>query len=257
MEEFSDSLTKYSKYLNDESKRLRVIIGPLTMKIALNLTGEEHQNTIELCKQTIPVGFSLHDSALVAQLYNVIANAYYELGNYKQTINNSKKAVEIHGKLRRDVPIAHYFFVQAAAYFEKGDYARALAAYEKSIEIYDKFGVEDERISAIKNVSTILILQGRSSLYECNYNRALVLLKKGLDIRNQNGMSVCSAYLRMMGDAYTGIQESDSAEIYYALADSIFSQTEDSRLLIEIDHRFNISITVKLDLEYSPSIMLR
>lgn len=137
--------------------------------------------------------------------YNNRAHAYRPLGQYDKAIADCNKAIEL------DNTYLLPYFNRARAYEGKGDFDKAIKDYKIVIE-HDPMGESAKTAqSQIEVLPGIIIAQGDIFSGKENYDKAIELYTKAIELSPENAEAFFSR-----GDSYAALDDNDKAIADYS-----------------------------------------
>lgn len=203
-------------------------------------------------------------SITVGKILGDIGLAYWNLGDYEDSLIHYEDSLEINRELENKIGMADNLINIGATYIRLGDYEKALKVHQEALRIYEELGNSGSQGAVISNIGIIYFYLGEYSMALDSQQRALEIHRKigaahsaikdissigvihseleryheaieyyqeALDIgKNIEDHSDTGLQLNNIGWAYTKLGKNEKALTYYRQALSICGESGDKYL---------------------------
>jgi len=132
LEEFKPSVRYYEKVLAEEQLSAALELGTLQTVAQLKFVQEDYKGAIKLLRK-----FVAKSEIVGADIYVLISQGYYQLGDMKQSLENVSIAVSRY-EAKGKVPKENWYSLQRAVHFELGNNKAVIKILEKMVRHYPK-----------------------------------------------------------------------------------------------------------------------
>jgi len=131
-ERYEDAIGAYEQVLKQEDLPEALMLSTLKTKAQLQFTVENYQGALEtiqdlMTKVTEPS----------ADVYMLLGQAYFQLGDYKKALDPIRTAVDMYKK-QGNTPNENWLLLLRVCYYEMGDYPNMIKVLEELIQYYPK-----------------------------------------------------------------------------------------------------------------------
>lgn len=168
------------------------------------------------------------DSLLIAKFSSRLANAYYLIGNYAESIQLHKLALNTFIAIGNDTLVANEIAHLADAYYfsNYGEHDKALAYYNEAFSLFKKLKMNDNANYMLNNSAHVFWAKGDKNTA---LEKHLVALKNFEKTENLTGIAFSGSDV---GFTLNSLERYNEAEAYHLLALDLERQLKDTIMMI-------------------------
>lgn len=248
-----DSLHKELTLPHDDSSRANLLIA--LSRQYFDISPEEALN---YALQAKDISYKIHYKKGLANAYKNIGIAYYNQGNYVESLSNYDQSRAIFDSIKDKVGVANILSNEGAVYYNQGDDEKALELYLKSLGVAEEVNDSLRILTALTNIGAVYY--NKPSTRDKAIGYFLRALPMSEALKNKDAVGTITVNI---GELYLLKQNYDSALIYfdkslkaykgsgnvpYTLNDigKVYQQKKDYTTAIQY-HQQALDIATKLD----------
>lgn len=131
-ERYEDAIGAYEQVLKQEDLPEALMLSVLKTKAQLQFTVENYQGALETIQDLMT-----KVAEPSADIYMLLGQAYFQLGDYKKALDPIKTAVDMYQK-QGNTPNENWLLLLRVCYYELGDYPNMIKVLEQLIQYYPK-----------------------------------------------------------------------------------------------------------------------
>ncbi len=183
-------------------------------KLLLSLSREffniSPQEAIAYALQAKDLSYKIHYKSGLANAYKNIGIAFYNQGNYVESLSNYDQSLAVFDSLKDEVGVANILSNEGAVYFNQGDDEKALDLYLKSLEVSERVGDTLRILTALTNVGAVYY--NKPSTRNKSLEYFLRALPMSESLKNNDAIGTITVNI---GELYLLKENYDSALIYF------------------------------------------
>lgn len=185
-------------------------------------------STIFYCKQAYELGKSLKLKKNLSKPVSFIGLASAYKGDYKTSFDYHQEAIRIASEQKDSTQLGFCYNNFGRLFFEQGDLTRAYNNFIKANEVFEKTNEDIGKAYVARSLSNLFRSQG-------DYVKALKMSRQAFRLREKIGdpRQLISA-LTELGLVYGEVEQKDSANLCFKLADSLAYSIHDVISLAEL-----------------------
>jgi len=195
-----DSLLSVLKTVKEDTNKVNLL-----NMISKELNTSNPEQATQYVKQAILLSDKIKFERGKGNSYRIMGIIYYNVGKYKDALENYFKALEISEKNKDKKSTANCHNNIANAYYELGDYKKAIENHQEALKLRKEIGDKNGVAMSLNNIGNTYQAQG-------DYNKSLESHLKALKIREEiddkNGMIFS---FNNIGNVFNSLKNYDKA----------------------------------------------
>ncbi len=164
---------------------------------AARLLERSPDQALRLSLQSVQVALKTNYLSGHTQALNLAGQSYYQLNNYKKSLQYFSQALDKATQRRQDPEAGNAYQFLGQAYFDFGDYDRSLDLFFHSLRIREKIRDKEGTAQSLMLLGSVYDAWGKLDKAEEYYKKSL---KLGESLKNTTGLAVLYNHLGQLHD---------------------------------------------------------